>query len=717
MRTISPFVLAILACLASTPGRVVGQAPARPDSTPQRSPARLSAADSLPPTSLEPVRVVATRRATYGASRTTTATKTPMLLRDVPQAITVVGGDLIRDAGMQGMADVVRYVPGVTMGQGEGNRDQPTIRGNATTADFFVDGVRDDVQYFRDLYNVDRVEALKGANAMTFGRGGGGGVLNRMTKEAQWAPVRELALQSGSFDNKRASLDVGGGISSRLAARLNGMYERSGVFRDGVRLRRSGLNPTLAIAPDSRTRVAFGYEYFTDHRTADRGIPSFRGRPIASDITTFFGDPGVSYADVRVHAAGATIAREMARGLTIRNRTRFADYDKIYQNVFPGAVNAAGDEVTLSGYNNATRRRNLFNQTDVTTTANTGSVRHALLAGGEVGRQVTDNFRNTGYFNDAAAAVTVPVWSPTVSIPVTFRQSASDADNHVVNSAASLYAQDQIALSDRWQLIAGVRYDRFDIRYQNNRTDSTLRRVDQMISPRAGLLFKPGRLLSLYLSHSMSYLPSAGDQFSSLTNVTKALEPERFTNYELGAKWDVADRLAVTTAVYRLDRTNTRAPDPTDPARTVQTGSQRTEGFEIGVSGSVTTAWEVAGGYANQAAFITSTTTAAPTGARVPLVPRHTLSLWNRYQVSRRWGAGIGVIHRSDMFAAIDNRVTLPGFVEVDGAIYAGVGRNVRVQANIENLLGTTYYVTAHGNDNISPGSPRAVRVSIVSGF
>jgi catecholate siderophore receptor len=708
-------LLVTLALLGAAPAAAaLSQTPAATRDTMPRD----SVADTTEAQTLGAVRVVANRKSAYAPSRTTTtATRTPTLLRDVPQSVTTISRGLITDVSMQGMADVVRFVPGVTMGQGEGNRDQPTIRGNSTTADFFVDGVRDDVQYFRDLYNVERVEALKGANAMVFGRGGGGGVLNRVTKEAQWAPIRELTLQSGSFDNKRASLDVGQGISGAAAMRLNGMYERSGLFRDGVTLRRYGVNPTLTFAPGASTRLSLGYEFVADRRTADRGIPSFGSRPIGSDVATFFGDPAASYADVRAHAATATVARETARGLTLRNHTRFAYYDKIYQNVFPGAVTASGDEVSISAYNNATERRNLFNQTDLTAALMTGRVRHTLLVGGEVGRQATDNFRNTGYFNNTATSVSAPVGRPTISTPVTYRQSATDADNHVVNTAGSVYVQDQIALSPHWQLVAGVRYERFDVRYHNNRTDSTLRRVDRMVSPRVGLVFKPVAPLSVYASHSVSFLPSAGDQFSTLTNVTKALEPERFANYELGAKWDVADRLALTAAAYRLDRTNTRAPDPTDPARTLQTGSQRSKGFELGVTGSITSAWEIAGGYANQDAVITSTTTAAQAGAKVPLVPRHALSLWNRVQVAPRWGIGLGVINRSDMYAAIDDKVTLPGFVEVDAALYFAVARNVRAQANVENLFDARYYVTAHSNNNISPGSPRAVRVSLVTGF
>jgi catecholate siderophore receptor len=282
---------------------------------------------------------------------------------------------------------------------------------------------------------------------------------------------------------------------------------------------------------------------------------------------------------------------------------------------------------------------------------------------------------------------------------------------------ASVYAQDQLALTDQWQLIAGVRYDRFDVRHHNNRTGAALGRVDQVVSPRAGLIFKPMELVSLYASHSVSFLPSSGDQFSNLTDVTKTLEPERFKNYEVGAKWDVADRLSLTAAAYRLDRTRTSAPDPTEPGRIVQTGSQRTNGFEVGASGSITSAWDVIVAYANQDAFITSTTSAAPLGARAPLVPRNTLSLWNRVQLTRRFAVGLGADHRSEMFAAIDNRVTLPSFLEFNGALYLTLARQLRLQAYLENLTGVRYYVTAHNNNNITPGSPRAVRLSLASTF
>lgn len=669
------------------------------------------------PTTLPRIRVESDATDGYSAPRTTSATRIDAPLRDVPQSVTVVTQEVIADQAMQSMADVVRYVPGITMGQGEGNRDQPTIRGNGTTADFFLDGMRDDVQYFRDLYNVERVEALKGPNAMIFGRGGGGGVINRVSKQADWTTPREFTAQAGSYDNQRITVDVGQGLNDQIAVRINGLYEDSNSYRDHVDLERYGINPTMALALGDRTLVQFGYEYFSDERTADRGIPSYVGRPLPTDESTFFGDPDLSYSDAAVSVFSALIEHETAGGLMIRNRTRYADYDKFYQNVFPGAVNAAGAQVSISAYNNATGRENLFNQTDATWSLEGGGMRHTLLVGAELGRQETDNFRRTGFFNNTATSFSTPVSSPTIAVPVTFRQSASDADNRVEADIVAVYVQDQIEFSPHWQAIVGVRYDSFSLDFRNNRDGAQLNRDDDLVSPRAGLIYKPVEPVALYASYSVSYLPSSGDQFASLTATTQTLEPEEFENYELGAKWDVRQDLSLMAAVFQLDRTNTSAPDPNDPTRIVQTGSQRTEGFELGVSGAISAAWRVMGGYAFQDAEITDRTSAAPAGATVALTPQHTISLWNRYDLTPMWGVGLGMIYQDEMYTGIDNTVTLPDFTRVDAAVFFTLNDHLRAQINVENIFDEEYYSTAHSNNNITPGSPPAFRFSLTGSF
>jgi catecholate siderophore receptor len=413
-----------------------------------------------------------------------------------------------------------------------------------------------------------------------------------------------------------------------------------------------------------------------------------------------------------MHSGSLALERTLG-ALTLRNRSRLVRYDKFYQNVFPGAVNASGTEVSLSAYNNGTDRRSAFNQTDVIYKRGAGRVRQTWLFGAELSHQRSDNYRTTGYFDGTATSLLVPFASPTVSPAVEFRQSANDANNRVDADVLAFYAQNQIALGDHWQAILGVRYDRFDLSFHDNRGTSDLTREDEMVSPRVGLVYKPVEAVSLYGAYSVSHLPGSGDQFASLTPTTHALEPEGFRNRELGLKWDVHPAMSLTAAWYRLDRTNTAAPDPNSTTRLVQTGRQRSSGYELEVAGSVTDAWQIAGGYASQKATIVSRTSAAAEGAVVPLVPRHTLSLWNRYQVIPRLGAGVGIVHQSKMFAAIDNSVTLPAFTRIDAAAFLTLTQSLRAQLNIENLFDERYYPTSHGNNNIAPGAPRTMRFSL----
>jgi catecholate siderophore receptor len=665
---------------------------------------------------LEPVVVRAVAPERVNVRRTLTATKTDRLLRDVPQAVTVLTHSLIMDQSMQSMTDVARFMPGVTMGLGEGHRDAPTIRGQSSTADFYVDGIRDDAQYLRDLYNVDRIEALKGSNAMVFGRGGGGGVINRVTKQAQWEQVRDFTVEGGSFAHKRTTVDIGTGFTPTVAARLTGMFQASDQFRDATSIDRLGVNPTVAIGgEDGATQLRLGFEHFSDKRTVNRGIPSFNGLPSPANIATFFGDPDQSHSRSTVDAADATVQRT-AGAWQLRNHSRFARYDKFYQNVYPGgAVNAGMTQVALGAYNSSALRYNLFNQTDLTYSvlSPNAAVKQTFLVGAELGRQSTENFRNTGYFNNTATSYNVPFDRPTVAVPVTFRQSNTDADNHGVATVAALYAQHELTLGSHWQTVLGLRYDRFHLTYNNKRNGDELVRFDAKVSPRAGLVFKPVEPLSVYATYSVSFLPSSGDQFGSITVTTQTLEPERFRNREVGFKWDWSRSVTLTAAAYRLDRSNTTAPHPDLVGVIVQTGEQRTTGYEAAITGTIASRWQLVAGYSAQRARIVSRTQAAPAGALVPLVPHTTLSVWNRYQFAPWLGAGLGVIHQDDMFAAIDNTVTLPAFTRVDFAAFFTVTERLHAQINVENVFNAQYYATSHGNNNIMPGAPRSLKLGL----
>lgn len=684
----------------------------------------LSASDTFVRIVLQPIPV--TERVTVTAPRPTdrpitSGTKTDTLPRDVPQAITVVPRSLISDQSMHSMADVARVVPGLGMAQGEGNRDTPILRGNPSTSDFFVDGVRDDAQYFRDVYNVERIEVLKGPNAMIFGRGGVGGVINRVTRQAERTRIREARIELGSYGHRRLSGDVGQPFGSEAAFRASAVYENSDTYRSGVGLERYGINPTFTASLGNSTIWRAGYEYFHDDRTADRGVPSFGGRPLSTAASTFFGNPGLSRSNAAVNSLTSSLDHRFGNGWMLHSRISFADYAKFYQNVYAGsAVDPSGTDVNISAYNHAASRTNVFSQTDLVAKTATGRITQTLLAGVELGRQGTHNFRNTGYFGatGSATSVTVPVTNPVTSLPLTFRQNTTDANNEGVAQVAAVYVQDQIELSKRLLAIAGVRFDMFDVDFQNNHSGVSFGSRDRLLSPRAGLVFKPFPPLSLYGSYSMAYLPRAGEQLSSLSLTNRTLDPEEFRNREFGIKWQVQPALAFSAAAYRLNRGNVAVADPIDPTRFLLVDGQRTTGIEVEFAGNLTRAWSVVSVYAYQDGQITHTQSASVrAGARLAQVPRHSFSTWNRYELTRRLGVALGLVHRSDVFAATDNTVTLPAFTRVDGAMFFVLNARLRAQANFENLLDDRYYLYANGNNNITPGSPRAVRLALITQF
>ena len=673
----------------------------------------------------------------YNAKKSTTATKTDSELIDVPQSISVITQDIIQDQSIQSMSDAVRYVPGVTASQGEGNRDAVNFRGSGvTTGDFYLDGIRDDVQTYRDFYNTDRIEVLKGPNGMIFGRGAAGGAINRVTKEAGWDPVRELTVSVGAYDHKRTTLDIGNAINDVAAFRINAVYEDSGSYRDGVDIERYGINPTLTIKPTDRTKIVLGVESFKDEHVGDRGMPSLRGagnsqlksRPYdLGDTDTFFGNARLSPNETETNAFNALIEHAFENGLTLRNRTRYADYDKYYQNVFATtSVNNAG-VFNIGAYRDETDRENLINQTDLIYSLKMGTVEHKLLAGMELGRQDTHNmrFRNAGGVENVATNVdaTNPTFNGTIAFTNVNRNRKSEAD------ITAFYLQDQIVFSPQWEAIVGLRHDKFEVEHTNlpvtgSNTITELNVTDNVLSPRAGLIFKPMQNVSLYGSYSLTYVPRAGDQLDGLALTNVNFDPEKFINQEVGAKWDVTEELSLTAAVYKLKREKVAIVNPVNIAETILVDGQETKGFELGISGKLTDKWSVFGGYAYQDGEITKQqgagTGAILKGAELAQTPDHTFSLWNRYDFNETWGAAIGVIGRSEMYAATPTAsvsTVLPGYTRYDAAVYCKIAEKVRLQVNLENLTNKEYALDAHNNNNITPGSPFTGRATLIYNF
>ena len=758
----------------------------------------------------------------YFAAGTSTALKMNTKLIDLPQAVTIVTQQQLQDRNSISLGQALAYVPGVNVAQGEGQRDQVTIRGQNTSSDFYLDNVRDDAEYYRDLYNIQSVEVLKGPSAVTFGRGGAGGVVNRVTKKADGVRTRNIEFSTGSFGRKRVTIDVGDKLNDELAFRVNGLYEQSYGYRNFYNLERWGINPTLTWKPTEKTIISTQYEHFRDRRVLDRGIPSvnyldtlpnasngskayrtfvgaggsflFPAYPAPTNSWTYFGNPDESHSSVNVDRGVIFVDHTFDSGVNVKNQSVYANYDKYYQNAYAGgpvnfnngstpylgyansssgtcpapagntpyATGAIAPCVPIVGYNNYTPRQNWFNQMDFTYKFNMfPEVEHSLLAGWEIGNQKSTGNRNEARFNNptfgAASRVNAFFYQPTIWNPTSYDQP--NFRRHTNLDVVAGYAMDQIKITKYVDVLAGVRFDSFNLKYVNNigRVNMTgngllspnwdnywgqeINNATNRVSPRLGVVLKPVEHLSFYAAYSRSFLPggSGADQFSNLTFTTRGLEPQGFMNLEGGFKYEVNPALMLTGAIYNLKRTNQTVNDGTFYSTLINSD---TNGGEIALTGKVTDDWEASIGYSNQRPYVTSSnkmnaavyeaaaqgkqaTFVLPEAGRiVPLVPFNMFNAWNKYDFSNMlgqnkdsFGLGAGVIYNTQQYASLDNAVIVPGYVRVDGAAYFKINDNLSGQVNVENLLGANYYVSAHNNNNITPGSPRAAFLTMNAKF
>lgn len=645
--------------------------------------------------------LVTAQRDGYVAEDGSSGTKTPTPLIDVPQAITVITADQIEDQALRQLGDALRYVPGVSLGTGEGHRDQVLLRGQSTTADFYIDGLRDDSQYYRPLYNVERIEVLKGANALIFGRGGGGGAINRVMKTAD--PMDQFINTAGTIDSFGAfalAADANQPLSDMVALRLTGTYEELDNHRNFYEGRFFGISPTLTADLGPATRLTASYTYDDDARVVDRGIPSFGGEPVTGFDRVFFGSTdGFNASTNEAHIARARIDHALSDAISVNASVQYADYDKFYGNTLPGAATAT--TVSFSGYTAGNTRQNLVGQANLVAEFTTGGIGHTLLLGVEAMDQSSTAIRNNVSFGGASSVILPLGSSYTIPAFTLVANAQSESDLQTV----SAYVQEQLDLG-AVQLVAGLRYDRFDLVSLNLRNGFAGARVDEKWSPRLGVIVKPNAAVSVYASYATSFLPQSGDQFSVLSAVSETLVPEKFENLEAGVKWAITPGLFATAALFQLDRSNTQAADPNNPGLIVLTGETRVKGVEFSLAGEVTDDLQVSLGYTMLDGTIRSATSAAPAGRQLQQLPRHQISAWARYQLTSAFGIGAGLIHQSRQFTTLTNAVTLPAYARVDAAVYYDVSEALTLQLNVENLFDADYYPSSHNDNNIQPGEP-----------
>ena len=346
------------------------------------------------------------------------------------------------------------------------------------------------------------------------------------------------------------------------------------------------------------------------------------------------------------------------------------------------------------------------------------------LFGAEYGDQTTANARFDNVFVDSntdrlTIAFSDPLNIPSFGFTSAVRNRASDV------TFTSVYLQDQISLTENFKLVLGGRYDRFEIDVDDafsTDNDGQFSRTDTEFTPRLGVIYKPAENVSFYASYSETFLPQSGEQFLTLNLDSESTRPQFFENKEIGAKWDINDRLSLTTAIFELDRESFTSVDPNDPGEPIIVEGSETTGFEVQLSGEVTERWFLSTGYSYLDGEVSQvedpiTGDNGNDGNKTRQTPEHNFSIWNNVKVTEVLEVGIGATYQDSFFVREDNSVEVPSYIRFDAAAYYTLNDTTRLQLNVENLFNTDYYPDAHSNDNISTGEPLNVRFSISTRF
>ena len=640
------------------------------------------------------------------------ALKTPVPILDVPQTVSIVTDVDIRKQGFREIGDIIRYTPGVNTSQGEGHRDSVVFRGVRSTADFFQDGVRDDVQYYRSLYNVEQVEILRGPNALLFGRGGTGGIINRVTKKAvvgETFTAHDVGIDS--FGAADIALDTNFQLENGAALRINLHSDSLANHRDHYDGNRVGFNPTMTLNLSPETTVFLSYEYADHERFIDRGIPTINGSPDESLSDIVFGN-----SSANVQTLEATIMRaQVEHTLSDTSKANFSftssSFDKLYQNIYASGYD--GTLVTMDGYYDPTERDNTIMSANLVNELSLDGVVHTLLIGAEFIQTDNENLRydaNWSTTNDDNEIfnITRPmdftVNSGGVATALDYvtklnRQTASDI------SVTSIFIQDQIDLSDNWKLMVGGRLDDFDITVDDIKNGTSESRNDNTFSPRAGVIYKPQENVSLYLSYSESFLPRSGEQFKALSATSARLDPDVFESTEIGMKVALNENISLNAAYF--DSEQVRAERDNDTGETSEVRGLTVDGFEIELKGRVVDNLNLAIAYSDLSGETSS-------GGIPREIPEHTLSAFVAWEVNEKLSVGLGLTQQGESKIK-DNTpgLVLPEYTRVDLSAYYQVAPNLSVQMNVENLMDELYFPHSHSTHQASVGESVNSRVSL----
>ncbi|HCM41928.1 MAG TPA: TonB-dependent siderophore receptor [Candidatus Omnitrophica bacterium] len=654
-------------------------------------------------------------------------------LRDVPQTVTVIPEGVIQDQGATSLRDVLKNVPGISMQAGEGGGgpggDFLSIRGFGARNDIYVDGVRDFGGYTRDPFNLEQVEVAKGPSSAYTGRGSTGGTVNLSSKTPKLDPFYRASVGFGTAEYKRVSMDINQPLKIKdkgmddAAFRFNALFHDADVAgHEVIGDQRWGIAPSLALGIDTDTRLTLSYFQLNQDNMPTYGSPwvpagqnaglqAYRDRPSPASWNNFYGLTNRDREKTMTNIATVLFEHDFNEHVTLRNNFRWGrtHRDSIltaprFQNVNTTNLNRqfqARDQVD----------KILANQTDLLLNFATGWIEHAVVTGIEAIREKSTNRPRT-----ASVVSTTNLWNPDPGDAYAGQIRYGLGENAATSKSMALYGFDTMKLGDHFELNGGLRWDYFKTDYTPT-TGQNFESLDSALTWRAGFVYKPVEIGSFYIGYGTSINPSSEGlvSLSPLSATTVSLDPEKSRTFEIGTKWDVLkERLSLSSAVFRTDKTNARTPSLVPGEPNILDGEQRVEGIEFGATGSITDEWNVFAGYTIMRSKIRETNTAADVGKKMSHVPEHSFNIWTTYKLPFNFEIGTGINFMDMRYANTSNTRKAPAYMLWDAMLAYTINEHYKLRLNAYNLTDQEYIDRIGGGHFISgPGRSATLTMDI----
>ncbi|WP_353143841.1 TonB-dependent receptor [Acinetobacter pragensis] len=693
-------------------------------------------------------------------------------LLDTPKSVSVISKQLIEDTQVTTLSDALRTVPGITLGAGEGgnpNGDRPFIRGYNSESSMYVDGVRNSTSQNREMFAIEQVEITKGSASAMGGAGTTGGSINMISKVAKKGDFLEGSVGAGTDDYQRITLDgnkdFGNGIAARVA--VMGHHNDKAGQSDGAEYARVGIAPSITFGLDTPTRATLSYYYLKSDDTPDSGIPynnpfaatnakaglNGNGKPIDVKQGMYYGWKDRDFQKQENQSGTIKLEHDLTDNLTISNTAVYnkSKNDYLWTNPddskgnFYSATGALTGNVWARANSRVADTDTFTDQLALTGKFNTGRLKHNFNLGAEYSDQETDRTQyiidgltSTGAANSSCnTAAIASGWCTSVQNPSrgqwTGTISTEGADRYnIENENTSVYFLDSIEFSPQWILDLGLRWDDYSAKQtmtygaRNSAVIAnpptakagdkvTIKNDSDFVNYQVGLVYKPVENGSIYASYATSSNPvgvDGGDGSEGITAAIQNLKPEEVRTMELGTKWDVLnDKLNLTAAIFRTEKTNTRAT--ADDGTTQNIGETRVDGFELGLNGNITDKWVLSAGYTYLDSELVDDGTGLNDGKQVQNVAKNSATLWSTYQVMPQLTLGAGAIAMDKVYGNAANTKWVPGYVRYDAMARYNVNKNVDLQLNVNNLSDKRYFTKAYSSHYATEAEGRSAVLSL----